>query len=180
MFSLSNGQVPVPSLPSLSYAVPFSFSPMPNMYNSQFILSLQYLMPFRTLSPTPSILTTLSLSFLHFLHTQHSYHHSFLPLLPPSACAVGGGCGGSVVGARLAEAGWQVLVIEAGPPPTPETTVPGLSVALYFTDTNWEYYIAPQRYSNGYFMGKVSLSAASINSCRRSESVSHSLNLLVS
>ena len=70
--------------------------------------------------------------------------------------AVGGGTGGSVVGTRLAEAGWQVLVLEAGPPPPPETTVPGLSIALYFTDTIWEYNISPQKYSNRYFLGRVS------------------------
>ncbi|KAK8394056.1 hypothetical protein O3P69_006329 [Scylla paramamosain] len=67
---------------------------------------------------------------------------------------VGGGTGGSVVGARLAEAGWQVLVLEAGHAPPPETTVPGLSIALYFTDTNWEYTISPQKYSNRYFLDR--------------------------
>ena len=72
---------------------------------------------------------------------------------------MGGGTGGSVIGGRLAEAGWQVLVLEAGDAPSPETTVPGLSIALYFTDTNWEYTISPQKYSNRFFLDRVSVTS---------------------
>ncbi|MPC72775.1 Pyranose dehydrogenase 1 [Portunus trituberculatus] len=70
---------------------------------------------------------------------------------------VGSGSAGGVVAARLAETGWQVLLLEAGDTPPYASTVPGLApVLLGYTDADWGYETVPQRHGLDAFEGNVS------------------------
>jgi len=54
---------------------------------------------------------------------------------------VGSGTAGSVVAARLADAGFQVLLIEAGGPPHPLQFVPAMSPFFVGSPYDWAYKI---------------------------------------
>ncbi|XP_018027293.1 glucose dehydrogenase [FAD, quinone] [Hyalella azteca] len=63
---------------------------------------------------------------------------------------VGSGSAGSPVAARLSEVEeWQVLVLEAGGQPSPESAVPGISsfAALEGSAMNYNYRTTPQKYA---------------------------------
>ena len=72
---------------------------------------------------------------------------------------VGGGTAGSVVSARLVQSGARVLVLEAGGPAPPESSVPGFIPLLLGSgsDVDWHIKLAPQRYTQLAFENNVSV-----------------------
>nr|XP_053657091.1 glucose dehydrogenase [FAD, quinone]-like [Cherax quadricarinatus] len=61
---------------------------------------------------------------------------------------VGGGSAGSVMAARLAEeAGWRVLLLEAGAKQPVESRVPALNFLLFQGDADWNYRSQPQQHA---------------------------------
>ncbi|CAL4063113.1 unnamed protein product [Meganyctiphanes norvegica] len=58
---------------------------------------------------------------------------------------VGSGSAGGVVAARLSEEGWQVLLLEAGGPPTAETYIPAMNILSSHTELDWGIRVQPQK-----------------------------------
>ncbi len=60
---------------------------------------------------------------------------------------VGSGSAGSVVAGRLAEAGHEVLLVEAGGPPNWMMSIPALMASAQFTSYDWQYKTVPQKHT---------------------------------
>ncbi len=69
---------------------------------------------------------------------------------------VGSGSAGSVVAGRLAEAGHQVLLVEAGGPPNWMMSVPALMASPQGTDYDWKYKTVPQKHTMKALADRVS------------------------
>ncbi|XP_050713844.1 glucose dehydrogenase [FAD, quinone]-like isoform X2 [Eriocheir sinensis] len=103
-------------------------------------------------APFVSVLLTLAGSFLYY------GAHEGLPPIPQHPVqqdydfiVVGAGSAGSVVASRLAQAGYSVLVLEAGAPPPVAASVPGLAPLLLGESYDWNYATVPQRSGLGGF-----------------------------
>ena len=69
---------------------------------------------------------------------------------------VGAGSAGSVVASRLSEIPCvSVLLLEAGKPPPLLTEVPAFGRAFWFTDIDWAYKTAPQKYTGNLLKNRV-------------------------
>lgn len=69
---------------------------------------------------------------------------------------VGAGTAGSVVASRLSEIPCvRVLLLEAGKPPPLLTEVPAFGRAFWFTDIDWAYKTAPQKYTGNLLKNRV-------------------------
>lgn len=74
-----------------------------------------------------------------------------------SLFSVGAGTAGSVLANRLSEIPCvQILLLEAGKPPPLVSEVPGYGRFLWFTDIDWQYRTAPQRYTGNGLVNRVS------------------------
>ncbi|XP_028161683.1 glucose dehydrogenase [FAD, quinone]-like [Ostrinia furnacalis] len=63
---------------------------------------------------------------------------------------VGGGSAGCVLANRLSEVKkWKILLIEAGPSPPIEASIPGLDKGIFFTKYDWQYYTQNDGVTNG-------------------------------
>ncbi|XP_018021145.1 glucose dehydrogenase [FAD, quinone] [Hyalella azteca] len=100
-------------------------------------------------------ITTLRLVLLAAFSQHLPYRYpAGLPTLPAyDFVVVGAGAAGSVVAARLAEAGAMVLLLEAGPAAPPESAVPGLNPLLIGGDRDWRLRTVPQRHSQHAYVG---------------------------
>ena len=103
----------------------------------QMTMSLTYCLLLIILAPVPLYI---------WLPYQMSYTTSLLSSLVMSGPAsshdyivVGGGSAGSVVAARLAQAGHQVLLVEAGGPAPPLAHVPSFVGFLQNSPIDWAY-----------------------------------------
>lgn len=71
--------------------------------------------------------------------------------------SVGAGSAGSVVASRLSEVPCvSVLLLEAGHEPPLLTEVPALGRNFWFTDIDWQYRTAPQKYTGKALINRVS------------------------
>ncbi|XP_071533017.1 glucose dehydrogenase [FAD, quinone]-like [Panulirus ornatus] len=88
---------------------------------------------------------------------EHDYDASLRLSLQYDFIIVGGGSAGSVLASRLSEvSGWQVLLLEAGGKPPPESHVPGYHQLLLRGDADWNYLTTPQRNSfNGFTDNRI-------------------------
>ncbi|XP_069950744.1 glucose dehydrogenase [FAD, quinone]-like [Cherax quadricarinatus] len=60
---------------------------------------------------------------------------------------LGSGTAGGVLAARLSEvAEWNVLLLESGGPPPPESVIPALNIVLMQSDAEWNYFTVPQKH----------------------------------
>lgn len=74
---------------------------------------------------------------------------------------VGGGSAGSTVAGRLAENGFNILLLEAGGPPPWWATLGAIDIPIFGplwqnTDLDWAYTTEPQTHSCGALKGRVS------------------------
>lgn len=70
---------------------------------------------------------------------------------------MGAGSAGSTLASRLSEIPCtSILLLEAGKPPPILTEVPAYGRFFWFTDIDWQYRTAPQRYTGRGLVNRVS------------------------
>ncbi|XP_045597795.1 glucose dehydrogenase [FAD, quinone] [Procambarus clarkii] len=114
-----------------------------------------------------SLVTAGTLNLLNFLlvtlirDVDHQDYQLFTPLASQyDFVIVGGGSAGCVMAARLSEVPqWRVLLVEAGPPPTPQSYVPALMPLFFLPDnpSTWHYRSTPQKHSHKNYINKAAV-----------------------
>ncbi len=99
------------------------------------------------------LLLTLSIPIILYVNITPVVQQFLASILPSGVennaefdfIVVGGGSAGSVVAARLAEEGHNVLLVEAGGPPNFLMGIPALVAGFQLTAYDWQYKTVPQK-----------------------------------
>ncbi|XP_015122039.1 glucose dehydrogenase [FAD, quinone] [Diachasma alloeum] len=94
------------------------------------------------------VLTFLFSRFLEISHHMNVHFDSIVNDVPEEKIynfiIVGAGSAGSIIAAKLTDAGERVLLVEAGGPPPPFADIPALSPTLQRTPYDWQFRTVPQ------------------------------------
>nr|XP_053643895.1 glucose dehydrogenase [FAD, quinone]-like [Cherax quadricarinatus] len=95
----------------------------------------------------PGAITRLLVAIMLKGAERHDYDASNRLLQQYDFIIVGSGTAGGVLAARLSEvAEWNVLLLESGGPPPPESVIPALNIVLMQSDAEWNYFTVPQKH----------------------------------
>ena len=113
----------------------------------------------------PILLVLCHLPLILYIHLTPIIHHVLERYIWPSGVAdksefdfivVGAGSAGSVVAGRLAEHGYQVLLLEAGGPANWFMTIPYICASFQKTPYDWQYTTVPQQHGEFRFLKGMS------------------------